>query len=242
MKTCENCSSLNNGNYGSGRFCSSTCARGFSTKNKRIEINEKVSLSLTNKPSPKKGTGLRYGISEQRICVNCENSFIAKYHSHKICSRECQRQYTTVETRQKLSESAKQRVENGTHVGWQSRKIRSYAEIFFETVLINNNLKFDIEFKIKKTDLGFVDNSNYFLDFYFPNLKIDLEIDGKQHEYPERKESDKIRDFALNKIGIKVYRIKWKNPNTDENKEYIKNEIEQFLKFVDVAELVQALP
>lgn len=44
---CENCGSEHIGNYGSGRFCSKKCARGFSTKSKRREINEKVSKLLT---------------------------------------------------------------------------------------------------------------------------------------------------------------------------------------------------
>lgn len=43
MKKCENCKNEHDGSYGSGRFCTSKCARGFSTKAKRKEINEKVS-------------------------------------------------------------------------------------------------------------------------------------------------------------------------------------------------------
>lgn len=43
---CENCEGIHEGNYGTGRFCSSKCARGFSTKKKRVEINTKVSEKL----------------------------------------------------------------------------------------------------------------------------------------------------------------------------------------------------
>lgn len=43
---CENCFSINDGNYGSGRFCCVSCSRSFSTRNKRLEINEKVSKKL----------------------------------------------------------------------------------------------------------------------------------------------------------------------------------------------------
>lgn len=49
MKECENCGTTHDGEYGSGRFCSSKCARGFSTKAKRNEINEKVSKTIKNK-------------------------------------------------------------------------------------------------------------------------------------------------------------------------------------------------
>lgn len=46
---CENCYAGHDGSYGSGRFCSNKCARSFSTKEKRAEINEKVSSKLTGK-------------------------------------------------------------------------------------------------------------------------------------------------------------------------------------------------
>lgn len=50
---CENCKTKHDGSYGSGRFCSCKCARGFSTKAKRKEINKKVSKSLKGKPHTK---------------------------------------------------------------------------------------------------------------------------------------------------------------------------------------------
>ena len=43
---CESCEAVHTGDYGSGRFCSSKCARGYSTKVKRNEINAKVSEKL----------------------------------------------------------------------------------------------------------------------------------------------------------------------------------------------------
>jgi hypothetical protein len=52
---CENCKEIHDGSYGSGRFCEAKCARGFSTKGKREEINSKVSKKLK---------GNRYGGSQ----------------------------------------------------------------------------------------------------------------------------------------------------------------------------------
>lgn len=43
---CQNCNIEHEGTYGSGRFCSNKCARSFSTKSKRLQINEKVSKKL----------------------------------------------------------------------------------------------------------------------------------------------------------------------------------------------------
>lgn len=43
---CENCGKEHDGSFGSGRFCSRSCANSFSTKKNREEINRKVSLKL----------------------------------------------------------------------------------------------------------------------------------------------------------------------------------------------------
>lgn len=46
MKKCETCEKDHSSKYGSGRFCSEMCARSFSTKIKRAEINEKNSKKM----------------------------------------------------------------------------------------------------------------------------------------------------------------------------------------------------
>ena len=79
------------------------------------------------------------------------------------------------------------------------------------------------------------DDSNYFLDFYLKDKNIDLEIDGKQHNYEDRIENDELRDFTLIKNGFIVYRIKWKEIQTNDGKNYIKNEIDKFLEFYNNA-------
>jgi very-short-patch-repair endonuclease len=47
--------------------------------------------------------------------------------------------------------------------------------------------------------------------------------------YPERIESDKVRDDLLNKYGIKVFRIKWVNPITKEKFELLEKQFQSFL-------------
>lgn len=71
----------------------------------------------------------------------------------------------------------------------------------------------------------------YFLDFVIGF--IDLEIDGKQHEYDDRKKSDKERDAYLTSIGYSVYRIKWNEVNTDEGKAEMKKKIDAFLSYLN---------
>lgn len=43
---CENCQKEHVGEYGSGRFCNNKCARSFSTKSKRKEINKNLSKKM----------------------------------------------------------------------------------------------------------------------------------------------------------------------------------------------------
>lgn len=51
MFVCEMCGSPHDGSYGSGRFCSAKCARGYSTSKCREEVNLKVSKTLRSKYS-----------------------------------------------------------------------------------------------------------------------------------------------------------------------------------------------
>lgn len=74
MYICENCGKEHEGIYASGRFCSKECAKGFSTKAKRKEINLKISLKFKNKNKHKsifcKSCGVEiYG--RKIICNEC---------------------------------------------------------------------------------------------------------------------------------------------------------------------------
>jgi len=203
---CENCNCEHDGSYGSGRFCSCKCARGFSSKAKRKEINQKVSntLKLKYKKEPKKC----------KVCLK----ILHRQNQSGYC-RKCSTQLPEYRLRQKQLQLEK--VANGTHKGWSTRNIKSYAEIFFENVLTNNHICFEREKKVGK----------YFLDFVIGML--DLEIDGKQHEYVDRKKSDLARDEYLRKQGYFVYRIKWNEINTIEGKEMMKAKIDLFLDFMN---------
>lgn len=46
MRICENCGKQHDGKYGTGRFCSNSCAHSYSTKSNREAINQKVSNTL----------------------------------------------------------------------------------------------------------------------------------------------------------------------------------------------------
>ena len=87
---------------------------------------------------------------------------------------------------------------------------------------------------LKNNKISFIHEkpeSRYFLDFFIQkdNLKIDLEIDGKQHTYDDRKRSDKIRDKVLRKAGYLVHRVGWNEINSKFGSIRMKCKINQFL-------------
>ena len=57
---------------------------------------------------------------------------------------------------------------------------------------------------------------NYILDFYIPQAKIAIEIDGAQHAQRHHAEADAKRDEALRALGITVLRYR----NIDVNKSF----------------------
>lgn len=233
-KLCEECGEIISYEYkNEKKFCNSSCSAKFNNKRRIVDEEQKLKTSITLlKRRIKRNIDKEKIILNDviRICLNCEKEFLVNRNkrvlSHqKYCCKEC----SNIGMKRNTSLKAKERVKNGTHKGWTTRNITSYPEKFFMEVLKNNKLNYIHNFIINKKDLGLDDKSNYFLDFYFEDKKIDLEIDGKQHK--SRKGHDELRDSLLEKIGIKIYRIEWKNPINDKNKEYMKNEINKFLEY-----------
>ena len=58
---------------------------------------------------------------------------------------------------------------------------------------------------------------NYILDFYIPQAKIAIEVDGIQHTEKYHAEADAQRDEALRSLGITVLRFR----NADVNNSFV---------------------
>lgn len=196
-----------------------TWNKGLNKSNSELikTTSDKISNSIKIKGLKKhKEINIRQN-KELKLCKNC-SKILCKHNKSGYCFT-CVRQ--TLEYKERQRQIQLEKVANGTHKGWSTRNIKSYAEIFFENVLINNHICFEREKKVGK----------YFLDFVIGML--DLEIDGKQHEYVDRKKSDLARDEYLRKQGYFVYRIKWNEINTIEGKEMMKAKIDLFLNFYE---------
>lgn len=76
---CELCHKEHDGSYGSGRFCSAKCARSFSTKAKRKQINKKVSQTLSGRKGHKKS---KKSLERQRQSL--KTTLYHKYKNDKV--------------------------------------------------------------------------------------------------------------------------------------------------------------
>ena len=131
------------------------------------------------------------------------------------------------EVREKISNTMKEK----RYPRWNiKRNKKSFAEQFFVIVLNNNNIDYINEYPVKN-DQGFFYSLDFFIDI--KGYKIDLEIDGQQHQDPQRKESDIRRDKFLQKNGYIVYRIDWNEINSQKGKLLMEQKIQDFLSFID---------
>lgn len=212
---CENCGKEHDGSYGSGRFCSCKCARSFSSKVNREETNKKISQTLLERRNLcnfKTEFKIRY-------CADCGKQLSFKNKTGYCHSCHPKHTNTKKEYREKQRQIRLKMVADGTHKGWSTRNIKSYAEKFWETVLDNNHILYEREKRVGK----------YFLDFVIGN--VDLEIDGKQHKYEDRKQHDILRDEFLINEGYIVYRIPWNEINSECGSQLMKEKIDLFLEF-----------
>ncbi len=127
MKTCKNCGTEHKGSYGSGRFCTKTCAKAFSTKVKRKEINDKISKTLKGRGNP----------SLIKTCYHCKKEFEINWSKRhqKFCSLSCNTTSRNLGTRkteeqkEKIRNSVKQTYIDGKSVYGGKTKWYTYKDI-----------------------------------------------------------------------------------------------------------------
>jgi len=74
------------------------------------------------------------------------------------------------------------------------------SEIVFWSMIKNSQLGYKFR---RQYSVG-----SYILDFYCPQLKLCVEIDGDVHDYTKTKIRDRKRDYFLKSLGINVKRYR----------------------------------
>lgn len=192
-ENCENCGKPHNGEYGSGRFCSIKCARSFSTKNKRKQINEKVSETL-------KGSG--HG-KVMLTCQNCGVEFKVNWNkrNQKYCSRKC----SMVHRCDFYSKLAKKTGLGGNRNnyahGW-------YVSSFAGKVFLESSYEYKVAMELDNNKINWVrpkpllyDNEKrYYPDFYL--CDYDVYLDPK-NDYLIERDNDKINK-VISQNNVKI--------------------------------------
>ena len=83
------------------------------------------------------------------------------------------------------------------------------------------NFKFRRQYSVDK----------FVIDFYSPELKLAVEIDGDIHDIPAQKEHDIVRQSYLESFGIKFIRIR--NEELFANTDKAFDRIEQMIKVLE---------
>jgi hypothetical protein len=187
MKRCENCDLEHNGNYGSGRFCNDKCARSFSTKKNREQINKKVSEKLK-----------KFHIGVIRTCKVCGKEIDSrKKRTIQTCSFSCSgklrwlddeyRDNLTKKIQDRCSSvSEKERLKQIGRKGGFGSKGYTDNGVYYDSKIEKTCFEFLEKNKIIFTPHKTIPNSTKVSDVYIDSIGLWIEIDGIDRE--KRKE------------------------------------------------------
>lgn len=190
---CKNCNHPLKFESRNNIFCSRSCSALFHMElsgAKNPATKKKISTSQAGRTYPE-----RKKYSLVSFCIVC-NTCIPNKHK-KTCSEKCKGEH--------LSNLILDRIKKNKRSNYRRDK-KSYLEDSFEKWL--NQVLPHINYEPEYTIRNHLTKKWYFVDFYFPDLNLVVELDGKQHDRPKHKERDMIRDsYIVDHLNIQVFRI-----------------------------------
>ena len=213
-KLCKTCQKQIPYEKRSNTFCNSSCAAFNSNKKRGLKSKEtREKLSLASKLFYLPKTKIQFC-----QCEYCGINFVwndITKGTLRFCSKNCSKQF--------ISNLASERLKNTPVREKYERGRKSYMEQSFEDWLN----EYSISFQMEKHYYNFELKKNYYVDFYFPQFNLVIELDGTQHR--NNLEKDKIRDEFLSRIHkLNVVRIS--------HKEFVKK-----LKYDEICELLNII-
>lgn len=216
----------------SNRFCGSRCSALFNASKRDcshpVERRAKIKKAVLKKSVQ---SGLRQVIDGemvfQKVCGGCRKSFVTEKRVAKTCSAACAKSMALAKldlekARENGRRSVAEQMAAGKWKPWgvQNKDVRSNPEKYMEGLLRGAGLlSYVFQHQV----------SCYSIDFAFPDLRIALEVDGKQHQAPRQKAHDKKRDDFLERLGWSVFRVDFGAWKTASGKEKIHQQFKQFL-------------
>ena len=174
---CENCGKEHNGNYGSGRFCSKSCAN---TRHHSEETKKKIGYTLMHGgkwvPFNNEIRREKAKIPKIKKCKYCSTEFDLRKRNSKYCSEECKEKWL------------KENVKYGGYRKGSGRGHKGFYKGFFL------DSTWELAFLIYHLD----NNSN----IKRCDKKLEYEFDGEKHFYNPDFEIDgiiyEIKGFKTN--------------------------------------------
>ena len=219
MKVCENCEAEHDGSYGSGRFCSTKCARGFSTKAKRKEINEKVSKKLKKELK-----------TYEKECKVCDSIFLTNKENRTVCSKKCVSKLGGLTKNKDTSRMGGPRPGGGrTTVYPYTNKLGHSMKLNKDEIRVAKVLdKLNINWNRNLVGFEYIDldgyKRKYYPDFYLIDYDLYVEYKGWVTEKIKHKMKDACNknnfnlkiiysnDKRYSKLGLSLNELE-KNPN-----------------------------
>ena len=194
MKTCENCGNEHVGEYGSGRFCSTKCSRGFSTKEKRKEINIKLSKFYEDKKPE-----LIQKICQYKDCGKTYTINYTKAKSSKFCSRSCAAKGISIETRLAISNKMKG-VNSGEKNGMYGKSPKNTQRILVYSLKHIGNTEFFVRSSYERDFVKEINENENIISFeYEPKIyKCKYVLDSKNRTHqPDFLINEKISEYVV---------------------------------------------
>jgi len=217
-------------------FCSRSCQTSYRNKQSKGKIKRSQTSINKQKDSYHKFWNSDKGTEEKenrsKRAVTQSNDPIYRAIFVKAINNYKNDPTKIEKASKKKLKTIEQKILDGTWNTWKTRNIRSYPELYVENYLLSHNIHFEKEKYVHKSILNSNEVSGFLLDFFFPDKKIDLEIDGAQHLKPERIKHDIYRDKLLSDNGYIVIRIPWVNIKNPEKRKWFVNELDKVIRIL----------
>lgn len=203
-KLCKNCE-LNEGvkysKYASGDFCSVECTKSFSTKNKRKEINLKVSETLKGRV---RTTPIK------KICPKCNKEFLVKMKKKNqiCCSVDCSRnleEYKELVSKIKkeicLNIEERIRLREIGRKGGFGKKGKTNKGIYYQSTFEKEVFEYLDGKNVEYIPHKLIPNSSKISDLFLTEKNLWIELDGIDRE-KKKKWIGKDYDYWIEKLEI----------------------------------------
>lgn len=210
---CENCGIEHNRKSNSNRFCSLKCARSFSTKSKRKEINRKVSLTIKEKIKRGETVGcFRVALNKEDIYCKCCSKFLF----NKVRKKEnyyCKKcSYTSSEYISNLKKGIAgkvggQRYNSGRgKMGWYKNY---WCQSSYELAYVIYSI--DHEIKFKRNSKSFIYEFEGKMHRFYPDFILEDETYVEIKGYVSEQWKAKLEQFPEHLTLKVLYRNEMQN-------------------------------